>query len=335
MRWTESVLPTLPPCQAPVWGRGGHAQTLWGYLLPSPVLDEPGERWRVDLGDGDFAVARVHEAPGASTVHLLFHGLGGDIESTYMHRSVAVARRQGATAVRVNLRSAGEGYAEALGLYHSGRSADLAAVVRAARGRWPGACLVASGFSMSGNLVLNLLGRHSGVDLPDAAFVVNPAMNLTETSRRLGDGFNRVYDRRFVRDLMSLLEKKHRAGQPTPPLRRRPRTLAEFDELVTCRAAGFRTREEYYRECSSMAHVHRVTTPTLVLTAEEDPFVSAEDFRKARWSSSTRVRIERHGGHLGYLQRSGGGRPGYSRWLDVATERAWRELSPGSLRDSF
>lgn len=323
MRVSDPVLPSLPPCRAPAWVRGGHAQTLWGYLLPSAKLEAPGERWRVDLEDGDFAVARVHEVPGAATVHLLFHGLGGDIESTYMHRSVAVARRHGATAVRVNLRSAGEGYAEALGLYHSGRSADLAKVVRAARSRWPGARVIASGFSMSGNLVLNLLGRHSGADLPDAAFVVNPAINLTETSRRLGQGFNRVYDRRFVRDLMSLLEKKHRAGQPTPTLLRRPRTLAEFDELVTCRAAGFGSREQYYRECSSAAHVHRIETPTVVLTAEEDPFVSAEDFRRVKWGRGARVRIERHGGHLGYLHAQGSG---YARWLDLATEIVWKDL---------
>lgn len=320
------VLPQLAPCQSPFWARGGHGQTLWGYLLPSPVLSEVGSRWEVDLGDGDRLVARVHGQDPSPIVHLLFHGLGGDIESTYMHRSVRIALGQGALAVRVNLRGAGEGGVAAAGFYHSGRSEDLAAVVREARRRWPQAKLIASGFSMSGNLLLNLLSRHQGADLPDAAFIVNPAMNLLATSERLAIGLNRLYDSRFVRDLMVLVERKHRSGQSVPLPKKRPRTVAEFDETITSKIAGFRDRLEYYRECSSMPHVHRVTTPCIVLTAADDPFVPADDFRKAAWSSSMRVRIEKTGGHLGYLNRLNS-RTSYERWLDLATATAWSDLS--------
>lgn len=321
----HAVLPQLPACRAPFWARGGHGQTLFGYLLPSPLLSDGGEKWSLDLGDGDQLIARVHGGSDKPVVHLLFHGLGGDIESTYMHRSVLIALQQEALAVRVNLRGAGEGGLAAVGFYHSGRSEDLAAVVRAARKRWPQAKLIASGFSMSGNLLLNLLARHQGTDLPDAAFVVNPAMNLLATSDRLGVGLNRVYDTRFVRDLWALLERKHMAGQSVPRPSRRPRTVAEFDETITSKIAGFRDRFEYYRECSSKPHVHRITTPTIVLTAAEDPFVPVDDFRNAQWSSSMRVRIEQTGGHLGYLHGVKSG-AAFKRWLDLATATAWRDL---------
>lgn len=316
-------LEDLPACEPPLWGRGGHTQTLLGYLLPSPSLEDTGERWAVELGDGDQLIGRIHETAGARVVHLLFHGLAGDTESAYIRRSVQLARKMGATAVRMNLRSAGEGIDAAKSFYHAGRASDVGVVIRAARSRWPEARVIVSGFSMSGNILLNLLGRGSAEDLPDGAFVVNPSINLQATSVRLERGLNRLYDWRFIRDLLAMLERKRALGMSIPEMERVPRTVFEFDEMLTCRVAGFRDARHYYRECSSAPHVGAIRTPTLVLTASEDPFVPVEDFQSAPWSDTVRLRIERHGGHLGYLSR------GRLRWLDQATESAWVSL----LRD--
>ena len=46
----------LEPCMPPLWAPSGHAQTLLGHLLPSPMLKLEGKRVEIDLPDGDRLV---------------------------------------------------------------------------------------------------------------------------------------------------------------------------------------------------------------------------------------------------------------------------------------
>ena len=85
-------------CRPPAWARGGHAQTLWAYLLPvrgAPLSRHPGaERHEIALGDGDRLV--VHALAGTSGVRVhLFHGLSGDADSDYVRRTAAVLAARG------------------------------------------------------------------------------------------------------------------------------------------------------------------------------------------------------------------------------------------------
>lgn len=315
----------LIACEPPWFARGGHRQTLLGFLWPVPRLAETGEIWRIPLPDGDRLFARVHDLPSASKILVLFHGLGGDIDSNYMHLSAALAAKLGWSCVRVNLRGAGEGFALAEGLYHSGRSEDVSDVLGAVRARWPGRTVVLAGFSLSGNVVLNLLGGYQGDQRPDAAVVFNPALHLVNCSGRLSARSGTIYDVSFVRDLRALVARKRAAGLWRGPDSLPARlSVARFDDLVTAPAAGFRDAQEYYRVCSAWQRVGRIDVPSVVITAADDPLVPAEDFRTAKWSSATRVRIEPFGGHLGYLMKDG---TGARRWLPLALEAAFRELS--------
>lgn len=291
-----------------------------------PRLAEPGESWLVPLADGDRLFLRVHDLPAADKVLVLFHGLGGDIDSNYMHLSARVAADLGWACVRVNMRGAGEGLTLARGIYHSGRSDDMSQVLAAVRTRWPGRTVVLAGFSLSGNVALNLLGGYDGEARPDAAVIFNPALHLRNCSARLSSRAGAVYDFSFVRDLRALLTEKSRAGLWDAKTELPSRlSVALFDDLVTAPAAGFKNGAEYYDVCSSWQRVNRIEVPSVVITAEDDPLVPAEDFRSAKWSSATRVRIERHGGHLGYLTAKGEGGP-VKRWLPAALRGAFREL---------
>lgn len=314
----------LEACEAPWFARGGQRQTLLGYLWPVPRLAETGESWLIPLPDGDRLFARVHEVPAATKILVLFHGLGGDIDSNYIHLCAAVARDLGWTCVRVNLRGAGEGLMLAEGIYHSGRSDDLSRTLAAVRSRWPGKTVVLAGFSLSGNVALNLLAGYDGEERPDAAVIFNPALQLTHASRRLSSPVGAIYDVTFVRDLRALVERKRQAGlwRGPAPLPSRL-TVAGFDDLVTAPAAGFRSGSEYYEVCSAWQRVQRIDVPSVVITAEDDPLVPAEDFRSAKWSSATMVRVEKTGGHLGYLAKNG---VGMKRWLPLALRAAFQEL---------
>ncbi len=151
-------------------------------------------------------------------------------------------------------------------------------------------------------------------------------MNLRHCSERISSGANRIYDRRFVRRCTRLVHERVEDGllardYPIP----RVRTLWEFDEVVTAPMGGFADAEDYYRRCSTFELFDQIDRPTVVITAEDDPFVPVEDFGRAEGAPNVHLHVERHGGHVGYLER--GALPFSGRqWIDGALAHYIREL---------
>lgn len=291
------------------WARGAHAQTILGHVLREPRSVLPWTYETLPLEDGDALV--LHSLPGTSgrTV-AFFHGLGGNAGSTYLVRAAAQAWRRGHAVIAADHRGAGIGRGLAKRPYHSGASADVAAVLAHARKRHPGHHLTAVGFSLSAAMLLLLVARDRHLAQPDAALAVNPPGDLEACSQRLLRGLNRLYDRRFVGLLRAEVEARSGALPPTP-------TLRDFDEVYTARAAGFRDRADYYARCSCGPHLRAIQAPTVLLSSLDDPFAPATDLGPV--SPAVHLQVERHGGHMGYLAD----RPtplGSRRWLDYAVD---------------
>jgi predicted alpha/beta-fold hydrolase len=321
-------VPALEPCVPPAWARSGHGQTIWADLLPSPPLDRPSERIEIEVSDGDRLVARYH-APSARPSGVLvtvFHGLGGDIDRGYMHRTTALALAQGHAVVRVNHRGCGEGATLARRPYHSGRAEDLAAAIAWGRCKHPDYRHGAVGFSLSANALLLLLGRRPDAPQPDFAVAVNAPIALDESSRALSRGFNRVYDLHFGTDLRRHVLQRVREGLEKPYAIPRFSSVRAFDELYTAKAGGFVDRADYYTRSSALPGLKDIRVPTILLHAADDPFIPVADYRSAELSASCHLHVEKTGGHMGYL--SAKKTPlGTKRWLDYALSTFLRALS--------
>ncbi|HLO66297.1 MAG TPA: alpha/beta fold hydrolase [Holophaga sp.] len=303
----ELPLPPLP-CLPPFWARGGHLQTLAAQYLPTPHQELPWERFRLVLADGDALALQALRGPSGLVV-ALFHGLGGSVEGHYMRRAAALFHAAGHTVVAVNHRGAGAGRGLAQGIYHSGATPDMAAVLDLCRERYQGARLVVVGFSISANIALLLAGRDHHLAQPDAVLAVNPPADLDACSRRLVTGFSRAYDQYFLRRL-----GREVAGRPGAENLGRLRTLRDFDAAYTAPRAGFPSRAEYYAGCSCGPHLAGIQVPTVILTSVDDPFAPGSDVQRFPRSAQVHLHVERTGGHMGYVARNVPGR----RWLDHA-----------------
>ena len=91
-----------------------------------------------------------------------------------------------------------------------------------------------------------------------------------------------------------------------PERMRKARTFFEFDDAVTAPLHGFRGAKHYYDTSSSLAWVSRITTPSLCLSAEDDPFLPASVLDRVAANASGAVRLvaTRHGGHTGFIAGS-------------------------------
>jgi hypothetical protein len=312
------------PCRAPWWAASGHLQTVLGNYLPGASPTHPSEPFRIPLPDGDQLAGRHY--PGETDVLMLvFHGLGGDDQAHYVQRTITLARKLGHHVWTLNHRGCGAGHGLATKPYHSGSGDDLGAAFAAARARHPGLRQLAVAYSLSANaLLLNLGGGlPEPAAQPDAAIAVNPPVDLGACSDTIHRGFSRLYELRFIRRCRQAIRERIDAGLIPDGYRTWPlMSLREFDDAYTTRASGFRDADDYYDRCSARHHLSKITVPTVILMAKDDPFIPWQHAAEAHPAAAVHLHLESRGGHMGYLSRD---LPGH-RWLPYALEHYARQL---------
>lgn len=306
---------SIPACIPPAWASTGHLQTLLGHLLPSPVLSEKGERINVTLEKETERIHSTYIKGTSKTVVYLFHGLGGSSDAAYMQRTAIRARALGHHVFINNHRGCGLGAGLATEPYHSGRADDLSKVIAYGREMLPDHKHIAIGFSLSANALLLLAAKVRAEVQPDFAIAVNGPINLDIASKNLQKGLNKIYDKRFTMELERYMKRNRPQDVGDFSL---VEDLRDFDERYTAPIGGFKNRADYYETCSAKKYLSKINIPTVIITAEDDPFVSVQDYQEATYSDLCLVHIEKNGGHMGYLSKNG---LGYERWLDMALEK--------------
>src|SRR5262249_152878 len=126
-------------------------------------------------------------------------------------------------------------------------------------------------------IVLKLAGELGGRTCAglDSVIAVNPPIDLAACSARIGCWDNRGYDRHFLGQLMHDLAHRVLSFPDAESMNphRRPRSLFEFDDLVTAPVSGYGNAANYYRTCSSGPMVAGIRLPTLIITAADDPLI--------------------------------------------------------------
>ena len=317
----------LAKCEPPLWARSGHLQTIFGHILPSDLVTKSSQNAVIELSDREKLTAQVYHGTTPFMV-LIFHGLTGSTESGYMQRSAQAVLAQGHGCVLVNHRGCGSGRGLASKPYHSGRGDDVSDVVKWARLTFKNKKIITLGFSLSANAILTLLTGLRGTELPDLAMIVNGPIDLTAASMALKKGLNRLYDYRFVQQCREDIFYRKNAGliQFEGEIPKRS-YLADVDELYTAPQAGFKNAQDYYDTCSTAPHLLNINTPTVLLMAKDDPFIPWKPYELAKLNPNLHLRLEDHGGHMGYLARSDRKGRHYTRWQDRAVDHFIRELT--------
>jgi len=317
----------LSPFQPAWWCRHRHAQTIWGALL-RPVGPVALTRQRWETPDGDFLdLDRVAGAP-RTPILIVWHGLEGSARSKPVLGLLAAARGRGWRGIGVNLRSCSGEPNRLRRSYHGGETADVAWIIQRVMAEEPGSPILCAGVSLGGNRLLKYLGEQ-GEALPAAvraAVAISTPFELAQSVGALERGFSGFYMGRLV----GRLKARTRATLARSPNLVDPRalaavrTLAEFDELVTAPVHGFRDAADYWRASSSAQFLPRIRRPTLLINAEDDPFLPAQALPRAAVAANRWLTAEfpARGGHLGFLT---GPWPGWPAcWAD---ERAMEFLA--------
>ena len=312
--------------QAP-WGlTNGHLQSI----LPAVWRRVPAVAWtreRIETPDGDFLDLDVvnHEA---RRVAILSHGLEGNANQPYIRGMARALIRRGWDVVAWNCRGCSGEMNRQLRFYHSGSSDDLGTVLQHVLGqdRWDAVALV--GFSLGGNQTLKLLGELGGeVDQRVVGAVTfSVPCDLAASSVRLGEWQNRIYMGRFMKTLRQKVMAKERMFPGRLGLEglAQMRTFRQFDDRYTAPLHGFRDAQDYWEQCGSVRFLSAIRVPTLLVNAEDDPFLAGRCFPVVEAEANSKFWLEtpKHGGHVGFVTRGGGSGGEY-----------WSEARAGTFLD--
>lgn len=291
----------------------GHLQTLYASLVRR-VDFAYDRRERIETPDDDFldldwAFGQTEGTGGAtrdSTVAVLVHGLEGSANRRYMRGMARTLVRRGWDACAVNLRGCGGEMNDRVATYHSGKTDDLARIVRHALAEGY-ETLALVGFSLGGNIVLKYLGdRGSKVDDHIRRAVgISVPVDLASSAAKIGRLSNWHYTQYFLSSLRDKIRAKaeQHPDRVTTDALNNVYTLRDFDDAYTAPLHGFHDAADYYRRASSKPVLPNVARPTLLLNAANDPFLSPECYPKqiARRHDDLTLEIAESGGHVGFV----------------------------------
>ncbi|MRX27639.1 hydrolase [Kangiella sp. HZ709] len=307
----------------PWWLTNRHLQTFWSPLvpkLPLPAL----ERERLELSDGDFLdLDWLNKNSDMPTV-ILLHGLEGNLDSPYLRRMLSQLAEKGWRGLLVYWRGCSGEMNRLTKTYHAGRSEDLAEVIGYLRGSLNQAPIFAVGYSLGANVLLKWLGEQGKIKqdtLIEAAFAVSTPFDLAICADSIDKGFSKIYKHYLLATLKKKIVSKFSAEELLKHLNLTAKDIwlisgmREFDERISSKLNGFESADDYYRQCSSKYFLGDIQVPTVILHAEDDPFMSPEIIpNEEALSANMEVRVSKNGGHVGFV--SDPNKLGYSYFLE-------------------
>ena len=295
--------------------RSGHAMTLAAAFVPRRFTLPSAHARLFQVDPFSRLLAKCHWQEGQRRdvpVLAIVHGLEGSADSFYVQGIAEKAFRRGFHVVRLNQRNCGGTERLTPTLYNSGMSGDYRAVFEELASGDGFEQIFFAGYSMGGNLVTKMAGEF-GDDVPRAlrgVCGVCPALDLSACADALELRENYFYQRHFVNGLMARYARKVQLLPDRYPRNGFPRvrTVREFDDVITAPCFGFKDAEEYYEAAGAKKVIAQVRVPTLLITAEDDPFVPYVSFLAARVDRNPAIQFlaPKQGGHCAFISNQGG-----------------------------
>ncbi len=293
-----------PTYQAPFGLGNGHVQTILPALFRKvPLMTKTRER--IVTPDDDFLDLDWDMSLKADRVAIISHGLEGDSHNNYVQGMAAALHRAGWDTLAWNFRGCSGEPNRQLRSYHSGATEDLHAVVQhvLTTGRYQRVALI--GFSLGGNMTLKYLGEAEPDPRISHGVAFSVPCELAASSHKLESLANRIYMRRFLQALSKKIQQKMEVfpGQVSDTGLETMRTFREFDGAYTAPLHGFASAEDYWARASSAPMLGRISIPTLLVNARNDPFLPEACFpwEAARQSRSFFLEAPKSGGHVGFI----------------------------------
>lgn len=288
----------------------GDTQTLAAYLWPLRPRDQTGDEERFFQVEADsqiLARCRWQSNRAEHPTLLMWHGMEGSTASAYMVSTADKAFRSGFNIVRVNVRNCGGTEHLSPTLYHGGLTHDARIVIEEliTKDRLPR--LFVAGFSLGGNMILKLAGEYG--ENPPAEVLgicaISPSVDLRASTQHMNLRRNWIYQQDFLRRLKNRIRRKKKLFPDLYDISGlgNIHSIEEFDDRFVAPAFGFADARDYYAKASSLPLIRHIRIPTLIIHAEDDPFIPFAPLGDPSIAANPYVLLiaPERGGHVAFL----------------------------------
>ena len=119
---------------------------------------------------------------------------------------------------------------------------------------------------------------------------------------------NWIYHREFLERLKMRLSVKEKLFPEfyNPNGLPNIRTIRQFDEHYIAPAFGFANADDYYAKASAQGFIRHTRIPTLIIHAQDDPFVPFAPLRDPSIADNPFVLLldPKRGGHMAFISRN-------------------------------
>ncbi|MBX2916536.1 MAG: alpha/beta fold hydrolase [Cyclobacteriaceae bacterium] len=280
-----------------------HLETIYPALLRT-VNGVVYSRERISTPDDDFLDLDWINNKSEKLV-IISHGLEGNSKRAYVKGMAKIFSLQQYDVLAWNYRGCSEEMNHQLRFYHSGATDDLHLVIQHALTKGYSEINLI-GFSLGGNLTLKYVGEQSNSMVPqiNRAVVFSVPLHLHSCSLKIATSAYGIYANRFLKTLKQKVVLKA-SRMPGIDIRELDRinNLFDFDDTYTAKLHGFDGARDYYEKCSSLYFLEGIKIQTLVVNAQNDPFLSTRCYPDNFYNHPfVKTEFPKKGGHVGFAQ---------------------------------
>ena len=302
------------------WLKNCHLQTMAAKFLRRK-LELPTVKQTLELADGDFLdlawTSNPDLSPKRQPLVVVLHGLEGSIDSHYAKGMLSAFKAKGWLGVLMHFRGCSGRPNRLARSYHSGDTRDISFLTDYLTERFADKKMAAVGFSLGGNVLAKYLAAQPDNPYQASAVICAP-LHLASCSRRINQGFSKIYQKYLVDMLASSTREKMQQRLITNICAQKlenAKTMYQFDQLVTAPLNGFADADDYYHRASSQFVLDKIKQPTLIIHAQDDPFLCHQTITDIQsLPRNIRFEVSRHGGHVGFIAGTNPFKPDY--WLE-------------------
>lgn len=305
------------PFEPPFWLSNAHLQTI----LPT-VLVKHNPAYRRELILDSHQISKVaydfidnsepqpqHNQRYKTPLIVLFHGMEGSSASHYARTLATYVEQQGWHFVVGHFRGCGGVPMSNEVVYHAGDSAETHHTLEVLAERYE--TIYAVGVSLGGNLLARYMADYADDAICAAAAVVSAPLDLASATTAMENLIGRrLYTPYLLNPMLTKVLSQQLDVTELNKITASER-IQEFDEAFTAPHLGYRSPYDYYRQASALPHLHKISKPTLIITAKDDPFLGI-NATAGDVSNSVILYEPAHGGHIGFV-----------RWKDKRLDTNW------------
>lgn len=261
------------------------------------------ERERLELADGDFLDIDWSRVNGKKLA-IVIHGLEGHSHRDHILGMITIFNKAGWDGLGYNYRGCSGEPNRLVRSYTAGSSDDLRIVINEiiARNIYQEITLI--GFSLGGNVLLKYLGEEGKNINPlikKAACISVPCDLAAAADKVTHSPYRSYFLKKYYRNLQAKAERM--PGKIDLAAFKRVKTMTDYDDIYIAPQFGYKDAQDYYAHNTCKPFMRKITIPTLVINAKDDPFMkpSCYPVAEAEINSCINLMMPDKGGHVGFI----------------------------------